>query len=160
MASIVVRALLDDERGWMAAVIAERWGGAPLVSARRQHELDGLDALIATVRGERVGLLCYCLDGDVVEIVTLDAFREGAGIGQALIEAIAARALDIGAYRLVAMTTNDNTRALRIYQQAGFRLLALRAGAVERARRVKPSIPQHGRDGIPIHDEIDLVRDL
>jgi hypothetical protein len=58
------------------------------------------------------------------------------------------------------MTTNDNLRALRLYQRAGFRLVELRAGAIDETRSLKPSIPATGNDGIPIHDEIDLVLDL
>ena len=59
------------------------------------------------------------------------------------------------------MTTNDNLAALRFYQRAGFRLLELRPGAVDEARAVlKPSIPETGNDGIPLRDEIDLVREL
>jgi ribosomal protein S18 acetylase RimI-like enzyme len=57
-------------------------------------------------------------------------------------------------------TTNDNTRALRFYQRAGFRLTALRVGAVAEARKVKPEIPSHGLDGIPIRDELELTMEL
>jgi ribosomal protein S18 acetylase RimI-like enzyme len=55
-------------------------------------------------------------------------------------------------------TTNDNVDALRFYQRRGFRLAALRPGAVDEARRIKPEIPQVGEHGIPLHDELDLVR--
>lgn len=46
----------------------------------------------------------------------------------------------------------------RFYQRRGFRLAALRPGAVSAARAVKPEIPQAGEHGIPLRDEIDLVR--
>jgi hypothetical protein len=29
---------------------------------------------------------------------------------------------------------------------------------VDEARRIKPEIPQAGEHGIPLHDELDLVR--
>ena len=59
------------------------------------------------------------------------------------------------------MTTNDNLRALRLYQLTGFRLEALRVGAVDAARERKPSIPASGAEaGIPVRDELDLVLDL
>ena len=76
----------------------------------------------------------------------------------ALIEAVAATARAAGARRLRVMTTNDNLRALRLYQRTGFRLEALRPGAVDAARERKPSIPLTGEDGIPVRDELDLVR--
>jgi hypothetical protein len=36
----------------------------------------------------------------------------------------------------------------------------VRPGAVEEARRLKPSIPLLAENGIPIRDEIDLCREL
>jgi hypothetical protein len=45
----------------------------------------------------------------------------------------------------------------RFYQRRGFRLAALRAGAVDEARkRLKPRISSVGGFGIPIRDEIEL----
>ena len=53
------------------------------------------------------------------------------------------------------MTTNDE--ALRFYQRRGFRLSALRRGAVDDSRRrLKPQISAVGELGIPIRDEIEL----
>jgi hypothetical protein len=57
-------------------------------------------------------------------------------------------------------TTNDNLNALRFYQRRGFRMTEVRPGAVDRARSQKPSIPLVGEFGIPIHDEIDLERQI
>jgi hypothetical protein len=54
-------------------------------------------------------------------------------------------------------TTNDNVDALRFYQRRGFRLAALRPGAVDRSRLRKPEIPRTGDFGIPLRDEIDLT---
>jgi hypothetical protein len=47
---------------------------------------------------------------------------------------------------------------LRFYQRRGFRLRALRPGAVDEARRtLKPAIPPTGDHGIPLRDEIELL---
>ena len=55
------------------------------------------------------------------------------------------------------VTTNDNLEALRFYQRRGFVLSALRAGAMDEARRkLKPRISRVGDFGIPIRDEIEL----
>jgi len=160
MTGVEVRALADDERAWMCEVVRERWGSELIVGRGNAHRVDQLPALVARDGDQRVGLLVYLLDGGVAEILTLDALREGVGVGRALIEAMAARAQEAGARSLLVMTTNDNLRALRIYQRAGFRIAELRAGAVDRARLTKPSIPHLGHDGIPIRDEIDLAREL
>jgi hypothetical protein len=49
---------------------------------------------------------------------------------------------------------------LRFYQRRGYRLAALRPGAVDAARARKPSIPRVGDHGLPLRDEIDLALDL
>ena len=150
---------LDDPE-WLGAVLRERWGGELIVGRSRVRRLPELSALVAWDGHERVGVATYVVEDGQAELVTLDALREGAGVGRLLIEAVAEAARSRGATRLLVMTTNDNLRALRLYQRAGFRLCELRAGAVEQARRLKPSIPELGSDGIPIRDEIDLVRAL
>ena len=58
------------------------------------------------------------------------------------------------------ITTNDNVDALRFYQRRGFVLTELRPGAVDESRRMKPQIPLVGAYGIPIRDELVLVREL
>jgi hypothetical protein len=62
--------------------------------------------------------------------------------------------------RLRLTTTNDNLDALRFYQRRGFRIMGVRQGAVDDARTLKPSIPAVGNYGIPLRDELDLVRDI
>jgi hypothetical protein len=74
--------------------------------------------------------------------------------GKALVSELAARAVG----RLCLTTTNDNLDALRFYQRRGFRITGVRAGAVDAARRQKPAIPAVGSFGIPLRDELDLVR--
>jgi ribosomal protein S18 acetylase RimI-like enzyme len=82
-------------------------------------------------------------------------------VGTALVEYAAREAGRRGCTRLWCTTTNDNLDALRFYQRRGFRLLALRPGAVDRARRaVKPQITAVGAYGIPLRDEIDVQRPL
>jgi hypothetical protein len=38
------------------------------------------------------------------------------------------------------------------------RLVAVHRGAVDEARRLKPSIPELGEYGIPLHDELEFKR--
>ncbi|MCL2003766.1 MAG: hypothetical protein FWG72_07160 [Oscillospiraceae bacterium] len=51
---------------------------------------------------------------------------------------------------------NDNARAFRFYQRRGFTIREIRLGAIGAARRLKPSIPLAGEDGIPLRDEIEF----
>jgi ribosomal protein S18 acetylase RimI-like enzyme len=161
LVDVVVRELRGDEEAWLRGTLRERWGEELIVGRGhvwRPEELSGLVAVNAS--GERAGLATYAVSGEVAELVTLDALQTGVGVGSRLLDAVAAAARGAGARRLIVMSTNDNLRALRLYQRAGFRLTELRPGAVDESRIVKPSIPVVGHDGIPIRDELDLMLDL
>ena len=149
------------ERGWLRAVFEDRWGGEPIVGRGRVRRLGELTALAATgEEGVRLGVATYVVEGPQAELVTLDSFVEGIGVGRALIAAVEEAARSSGCERLLVMTTNDNLRALELYQRAGFQIEAVRTGAVAAARALKPCIPERAPNGIPISDEIDLVMRL
>ena len=109
---------------------------------------------------ECVGLVTYELDGKACEIVTIDALREGEGIGTALLEAVVEAAREAGCERVQLLTTNNNLRALAFYQKRGFHLVALRPGEIDEQRKVKPSIPEVDSAGLPIRDELHLELSL
>ena len=141
----------------LAWLVAELWG-SDLVAVHgdvlRPAELPGFIA----ERARRVtGLLTYQLEGDTLEIVTLNAIDRRLGIGTRLIDAAADAARHFRCRLIKLTTTNDNVDALRFYQRRGFRMAELRPGAVDRARELKPQIPLAGDYGIPLHDEIDLT---
>lgn len=159
--TIFVRSALDEERPAVAHLLAERWGSTQIVSRDRVHDAAEAATLVALRGGsEIVGVATFVVDGEEAELLTLDALEEGSGIGSALVEAVVQAAAAARARRLVLSTTNDNLRALALYQRRGFRLAELRPAAIDRARTQKPQIPLVGTSGIPIHDELVLVREL
>ena len=156
---IETRLSTEADRDWIRQRLDDGWGSH--VIALRGELVDATDHA-ALIAGEREGVLHFRrLDDTRCEIVTLEAFRTGRGIGTVLVETLAAQALGDGFRQLVVVTTNDNLDALRFYQARGFRLHALRPGAVDAARRsLNPEIAPTGSYGLPIRDEIELVRDL
>ncbi|HZD16771.1 MAG TPA: GNAT family N-acetyltransferase [Actinomycetota bacterium] len=148
---IAVRPGRNPDRSWIREVIRERWDGDTVVAHGVVHEPAALPALVAEDGGRRVGLLTYHVEDEACEIVTIDALEARRGVGAALIEA----AKGLGHRRLWLVTTNDNVSAQRFYERAGFRLVAVRAGAVDRARALKPQIPLGGLGGVEIHDELE-----
>ena len=85
--------------------------------------------------GERiVGHISYRIEGGRCEITSIDATPQHEGIGTRLLEAAIEAARRAGCRAVWLTTTNDNLDAIRFYQRRGFRLLALRPGAVDRAR--------------------------
>ena len=114
-----------------------------------------LQALVADRDGDIVGVVTYRIERDGCEVVTIDADPAGRGTGRALLDAVAEIATAGGCVRLWLVTTNDNLRAQRVYQEYGFDLTGVDLGAVDRARASsKPSIPVVGEHGIPIRHEL------
>jgi ribosomal protein S18 acetylase RimI-like enzyme len=117
--------------------------------------------VVAVESGSIVGHVAYRIDEGGCEIVAIAAEPQGVGVGSRLLDAAIEAARAEGCASVWLTTTNDNLDALRFYQRRGFRLRTLRAGAVDAARRtLKPEIPEIGSHGIPIRDELDLVREL
>jgi GNAT superfamily N-acetyltransferase len=160
-ADVVVRALRDDERDWAASALLDAWHtDVILYGSGRERRPAELPALVADADVERCGLATYAVEGDEAELVTLNAFSVGAGVGGALVEAVADAARAAGCARLRVTMTNDNLPALRLYQRHGFVLAALHRGAVNAAREHKPAISLTGHAGIPMRDELELERSL
>jgi ribosomal protein S18 acetylase RimI-like enzyme len=154
---IDVRQLTENDLGWAGQVEAESWS-APVV-ARLGELIDptSLPGFIAVLDGERAGIASYAVRGEECELVTIRSLSEGRGVGRALLDAVRHAAIEAGCTRLWLNTTNDNLRALELYQRWGMEIVAFHRHAVTNARRLlKPSIPELGTHGIPIAHEFEL----
>ena len=114
------------------------------------------DQVEGFIFGDWIGLLTFLVHDDECEITSLDSLQEGQGIGTALMEAMLAEAKRRKCRRIFLVTTNDNLHALGFYQRRGFELVAVHRGAVNEARKMKPSISLIGENNIPLRDEIEL----
>jgi len=151
-----IRLLTPADRDWVRRKIIETWGAETVVVHQTVYHPAELPGFIAEAEGEIAGLLTYHLEGEACEIVTLDTWRTGLGVGTALIETVKQAAGREKCRRLWLVTTNDNLPALRFYQKRGFVIAAVHVNSIEKDRRLKPEIPLTGMDGIPIRDEIEL----
>jgi len=140
-----------DDQEWAEALLERLLGGR--LQARMDELIDVLSfpGLIVEADERPVAILTYRDEGEAVEITVICS--ELPGSGRALIDALKMRFPDTPIW---LVTTNDNLRALRTYERQGFALAELRAGAVMRARRLKPAIPLVGQGEIPIRDELVL----
>ena len=153
---VPVRPKQAADQSWIDAILREHWGDGPIIIHGVAFDARALPALIA---GDREGLATYSIDagGRAAELVTLNALRPRNAIGSALVAALRDLLAERGITNLRVTTTNDNLAALAFYQKRGFHLVAVRPGAVTESRKLKPSIPLIGENGIPLNDEIDLV---
>jgi ribosomal protein S18 acetylase RimI-like enzyme len=155
---VEVQPLTERNRAWAVQVEAESWGD-PAVVARHGELVDPsrLPGFIAFLEGQRVGLVSYAVRGDECEVVTIRSLREGHGVARALLDAVRDAAIDAGCARLWLITTNNNLRALELYQRWGMDIVAFHRHAVSDARRrLKPSIPERDAKGIAIAHEFEL----
>ncbi|BAD40429.1 GNAT family N-acetyltransferase [Symbiobacterium thermophilum] len=152
------RTLADQQ--WLRDLWTAEWGGETMITRGRVHRLADLQALIAWDGAAPVGAATFHVEGTDCELMSLNAIRPGGGVGSALLQAVEDAARQAGCRRVWLITSNDNLDALRFYQRRGYRLVAVHPGAIDEARRLKPTIPLVGEHGIPIHDELELEKRL
>ena len=157
---VALRPIAAADRDWIVEMLVQNWSTTTVVARGRTFEGDELPGFVALVEDERVGLVTYSIEEWECEIVTLNSFRPGLGVGTALVEAVRQAIAANDVRRLWAVTTNDNTGALAFYQKIGFRITAVYPGAFDSARKLKPELPLIGYDGISLTDEIELEHKL
>lgn len=154
--SFRVRAIETEDRPLVEAALKSAWGAVRVVSRGKLWDPLEFPGFVAEREGDLVGLVTYRHEADATEVVTLDSFAEGEGIGSALLEVVADRARELGKTHLWLITTNDNIPAIRFYQRRGWDMVALHHGALARSRQLKPEIPTHGLDGVRIDHEVEF----
>jgi ribosomal protein S18 acetylase RimI-like enzyme len=159
-ASVEIRALGPEDLSLAEALLDDALGGR--VQARLGEVVDVLGASGAAAWDgpDLAGVATWTVEGPRAEVLVIAVAEpsRGLGVAGALVEVAVTSARQAGCHTVWLVTTNDNLEALRLYQRHGFRLTTLRPGAVDAARRLKPSIPRTGAHGIPLRDELVLER--
>lgn len=143
-----------DQQAWLRDAYDADWEGPTMTIDGVDHSLLGQPTLVAEEGGELCGYLVYERQLQGTELLAMAAHPRGQGVGRALVRAL----VEQTDATITVVTTNDNTDALAFYQRCGFRITAVRIGAVDRSRVVKPEIPMRGEHAIEIHDELVLER--
>ncbi|CAM5197184.1 Acetyltransferase (GNAT) family protein OS=Ureibacillus acetophenoni OX=614649 GN=SAMN05877842_1205 PE=4 SV=1 [Ureibacillus acetophenoni] len=144
----------------MFLFLEEHWGSAEMVISTGIYQCDQLDGFIFEEDNEIIGLVTYVIKDHELEVISLDSIQEGKGIGTSLMEKVENVAKQKGIQIVSLVTTNDNLHALKFYQKRGYRITNVIPDAVNRARKIKPSIPLIGNEGIPLNDELILKKDI
>ncbi len=157
--AFAIRPLVSEDAEWVRQKTAELWGAETVIARCKVFKPANLPGLAAFSGPVLVGFLTYYIDDCACEIVTLNSFCEGVGVGSMLIEQAVKVAKNAGCNRIWLVTTNDNTHALHFYHKHGFHITMIHTNAIEDARILKPEIPLTGENGIPIRDEIEMELD-
>jgi ribosomal protein S18 acetylase RimI-like enzyme len=155
-----IRPVGATDREWIDSLIRDRWGDDVVAVHGATYRPVALAGFAAFEGDEPVGLVTFVVDAGACEIVTIDALRPREAIGSRLIDAVEREARASDCLKLWLVTTNDNEDALAFYAARGFSIVAVRRGAVDASRVLKPSIPLTNARGVAIRDEIELSRDL
>ena len=142
------------------AFFKEHWGSSEMVISSGIYQCESLDGFIYEENEQIIGLVTYVMKNEEIEIISLDSVQEGKGIGTALIDKVEHVAKQKQLKSVSLITTNDNLNALKFYQKRGYRISTIIPNAVDEARKIKPTIPLMGNDGIPLHDELILHKRL
>ena len=151
-----IRPVKPSDRSWICQSVAKHFASARIVSRGVLRHADELSGLVALRDGARCGVLLYEVRAAECEIVVLVSRKPRAGVASELLTAVERLARGAGCRRLWLVTTNDNEAAIQLYENRGWSLKAVHAGAVTEARHLKPEIPLLGHDDVPIRDELEF----
>jgi GNAT superfamily N-acetyltransferase len=121
--------------------------------------------LVVEFGGERAGFLAYALnfpakDEAAVVLLVVQPGFQGRGVGRALQGALEAVCRPRGVTRIRISSSNDNIPSLYFYQRIGYVLENINFGAAAAALSEHGDEGMLGFGGIPIRDEIDLVKEI
>ena len=70
-----------NESAWVGAYLKEHWSADFAVSRGKRYDADMLTGIRAVIGGKLVGAVTWHVAGPDMQIVTLDSFDQGSGIG-------------------------------------------------------------------------------
>jgi len=158
---MIIQVIEEETRSQVKAFFTKHWGSSQMVTSTGIHDCSLLDGFYAMNDDhEIIGLVTYHISSETCEIISLDSLEEGKGIGSRLMQVVEDRAAQQQCDLLTLVTTNDNEHAIRFYQHRGYTVSQVIPNAVDLARKIKPEIPLYNEKGVPIKDEIVLIKHL
>jgi|SRR3972149_7824421 len=158
--SYSIRAIEEKDFDAVAAQICAHWTLTKLGYIDGFIETYGLPGLVAVEDNQVIGSLTWRPYENCLQVVTLISDQEARGIGSALLKAAEDEARRLKFPRVLISTENSYIDALVFYQKRGYVLHRVHLNVVENLRKQKPSIPEIDTNGIPVRDQIDLIKDL
>lgn len=120
----------------------------------------GMPGFVAEEDGKIIGSLTWRECEGFYQVFTLISDVEGRGIGSELLKRAEADAAEKGYKKVLISTENSYIDALAFYQKRGYTLFRVHFNVMAALRQMKPSIPEVDTNGIPIRDQIDLIKDI
>lgn len=150
----------DKNREQINDFLISHWYSTDMVVRGEVVDMTKLDGFAAYENENIIGLITYRIEDSECEIMSLDSLKENRGIGTTLLNKAIETASNINCTKIKLITTNDNINAMRFYQKRGFDIMRIYRNALEKSRKIKPSIPMTGDFGIPLKHEIEFERKI
>lgn len=148
--------LNETDRTEVNLYIKDAWDGPYIITLGNRYDSRILPGFAAYMDGRLAGAILYRMDNGKCEISVLFSHIQSQGIGTALIRKVIETAKVSGCRRVWLVTSNDNTRAIRFYQMAGFDLKKVHINSFDIIRKFKKELPENGVDGIPLKHEFEF----
>lgn len=164
-----IRHARPDDGPALKALCLRFFHHTDLIAYGRTYEITECDSLVAERDGRLVGLLAYVWrhdDAGAISDCLVVAFAvaggdQGRGVGARLQDWLEGDCRGRGVTRMVLSTTNDNLPALYFYQRHGFRIAEVLPTVIQdELKRILGGAEPPGFGGIPVRDEIRLVKEL
>jgi len=151
-----IREIESNDVKFIEQSLKENWGSVNIVTRGKIYDASKFPGFVAEDEETIYGFITYRQEGDEIEIISLNSFKERIGIGSSLVNAVKEMAEIKSRKKIWLITTNDNYPAVSFYQRRGFNVKKIHKNAIEKSRKLKPEIPTHGVGGVPIRDEIEM----
>nr|WP_281166115.1 nucleotidyltransferase family protein [Liquorilactobacillus sicerae] len=148
----------QQQRKRVIKLFYELWGSTKMVISSGVYDIKNLKGFVAVQSNKILGIVTYVSRKNEIEVIFLDSLLENQGIGSKLLIEIEKLCARESKNKIKVITTNDNLHALNFYKKRGYTVLNVLENAVEKARLIKPEIPQVAENGIAIKDEIILQK--
>jgi GNAT superfamily N-acetyltransferase len=150
-----------EDKTFFLALMMRHWGSHRMLIGLELYDCAELPLTgLFSAKGQLLAVASWTVEGSSAILCALHSMQPRQGAAARLLQAIKARAKELGAEKLRAMLTNDNMPGMMFYQLQGFRFSGLYLEAIDAYRSVIPTIIKTGYQGIPVHDALELEIDL
>jgi GNAT superfamily N-acetyltransferase len=155
----LVRDAAEIDRPRALEIFSREFGDRQLVAGGRPVSVEEGQLLVGETEEGVAGALAWRQLDDVLHVIALaaDPLWQRSGLGGYLLAEVEMIARRQSLRRVLVTITNDNIPALYFYQRRGYRVSAVLPEAVVAHPQNRNRV---GFAGIPIRDEIQLVKDV
>ena len=139
----IIHEITKANRELVNRIMLNEWNALFMVIRGKKIDLKEVDGLIAYDGEAVVGIITYIIYSNIIEIISLNSFKEKNGVGTFLIQRLKEKSIRENICKIKVITTNDNINAIKFYQKRDFVISNIYVDSMKKAREIKPNIPKN-----------------